>query len=125
MAETLGADRPAVVARELTKTFETVRRGTLGSLAEAYGGEAPPKGEIVILIGPPTVTEPGADEIDTLLARLLENHPLKEAAALAATATGMPKRDLYQRALELRAEAAGDADDDDDPDTGRDHDGEA
>ncbi|WP_018182233.1 16S rRNA (cytidine(1402)-2'-O)-methyltransferase [Kaistia granuli] len=124
MAETLGADRPAVVARELTKTFETVRRGTLGSLAEAYGGEAPPKGEIVILIGPPTVTEPGADEIDTLLARLLENHPLKEAAALAATATGMAKRDLYQRALELKAEAAGDADDDD-PGTDRDDDGEA
>lgn len=124
MAETLGPDRPAVVARELTKTFETVRRGTLGSLAEAYGGEAPPKGEIVILIGPPTVTEPGAEEIDTLLARLLETHPLREAAALAATATGMPKRDLYQRALELKEEAAGDADDDD-PDADRDDDGAA
>lgn len=124
MAETLGPGRPAVVARELTKTFETVRRGTLGSLAEAYGGEAPPKGEIVILIGPPTVTEPGAEEIDTLLGRLLESHPLREAAALAATTTGMPKRELYQRALALKAEAAGEGDDGD-PDADRDDDGAA
>lgn len=123
MAETLGADRPAVVARELTKTFETVRRGTLGSLAEAYGGEAPPRGEIVILIGPPTETAPEAEEVDTLLSRLLAEHPLKQAAALAATATGLPKRELYQRALALRAGAAGD--DDDDPDGDRDGDGAA
>jgi len=114
MAETLGADRPAVVARELTKTFETIRRGTLGSLAEAFGSEPSPKGEIVILIGPPVASEPEAEEIDSLLARLLENHPLKEAAALAATATGMPKRDLYQRALELKAEAAEAVEDDED-----------
>lgn len=124
MAETLGPDRPAVVARELTKTFETVRRGTLGSLAEAYGGEAPPKGEIVILIGPPQETAPEAEEVDTLLSRLLAEHPLKQAAALAATATGLPKRELYQRALELKAEAAG-SEDDDDPDADRDDDGAA
>ncbi|WP_035832287.1 16S rRNA (cytidine(1402)-2'-O)-methyltransferase [Kaistia adipata] len=123
MAETLGPDRPAVVARELTKTFETVRRGTLGSLAEAYGAEAPPKGEIVILIGPPQESAPEAEEVDTLLQRLLVEHPLKQAAALAATATGLPKRELYQRALALKAEATGD--DDDDPDADRDGDGAA
>jgi 16S rRNA (cytidine1402-2'-O)-methyltransferase len=117
MAETLGPDRPAVVARELTKTFETVRRGTLGSLAEAYGAEAPPKGEIVILVGPPTEAAPEAEEVDTLLSRLLAEHPLKQAAALAATATGLPKRELYQRALALKAEAGDDAAD---PDADRD-----
>jgi 16S rRNA (cytidine1402-2'-O)-methyltransferase len=126
MAETLGPDRPAVMARELTKTFETVRRGTLGSLAEAFANEPSPKGEVVILIGPPVISEPDADTVDTLLARLLESHPLKEAAALAATATGLTKRDLYQRALELKAEAAGDdADDENDPDEIVDEDGEA
>jgi len=125
MAEVLGGDRPAVVARELTKTFETVRRGTLASLAEAFGNEPSPKGEIVILIGPPVDAEPDADEVDTLLARLLESHPLKEAASLAATATGLPKRDLYQRALELKAEAAEAEDDDDGDDPGADDDGEA
>ena len=52
MAATLG-DRPATVARELTKAFETVRRGTLVSLAAEYAG-APPKGEIVVLVGPPS-----------------------------------------------------------------------
>ena len=126
MAETLGPDRPAVMARELTKTFETVRRGTLGSLAEAFANEPSPKGEVVILIGPPVISEPDADTVDTLLARLLESHPLKEAAAMAATATGLTKRDLYQRALELKAEAAGDdADDENDPDEIVDEDGEA
>jgi len=119
MAEMLGPDRPAVVARELTKTFETVRRGTLGSLAEAYGAEAPPRGEIVILIGPPAETAPEAEAVDTLLSRLLSEHPLKQVAALAATATGLPKRELYQRALELKAEAAGEADN---GDPGADHD---
>lgn len=111
MAETLGADRPAVVARELTKTFETVRRGTLGTLAAAFAGEATPKGEIVILIGPPLAAAPDEADVDTLLEGLLATHPVREAAQLAAAKTGLPRRDLYQRALALKAEGPGDGDD--------------
>ena len=51
--DVFGGERPAAVARELTKTFETVRRGTLGALAAHYAGEDAPKGEIVIVVGPP------------------------------------------------------------------------
>jgi len=106
MAIELGADRPAAVARELTKAFETVKRGTLASLAEEFAAGPDPKGEIVILVGPPLAIVPEAADIDELLARLTAEHPLKEAARLAAEATGLPRRDLYQRALALKDDAA-------------------
>ncbi|HWJ72687.1 MAG TPA: 16S rRNA (cytidine(1402)-2'-O)-methyltransferase [Kaistia sp.] len=108
LAETLGPERPATMARELTKTFETHRRGTLGSLAAELAGEADPKGEIVIMVGPPEagVAEPG--DVDALLLRLLSGHPVKEAAQQAAAQTGLPRRDLYQRALALKEGDGGD-----------------
>lgn len=104
MAAVLGAERPAVVARELTKAFETVKRGTLAALAAEFAAGPDPKGEIVILAGPPVASVPEAEDVDALLARLIPNHPLKEAARLAAEATGLSRRDLYQRALELKDE---------------------
>ncbi|MEL6446104.1 MAG: 16S rRNA (cytidine(1402)-2'-O)-methyltransferase [Bacteroidota bacterium] len=51
LADVLGADRPAAVARELTKTFEEVRRGTLAELAEHYGSQPKVRGEIVLVVG--------------------------------------------------------------------------
>ena len=107
MADVLGAERQAAVARELTKTFETVRHGTLGSLAAAFAGTSP-KGEIVILAGPPLPSVPDEQDADALLIRLLAEHPLKEAARLAAEATGLPRRDLYQRALGLKGDPEAD-----------------
>ncbi|SHF61229.1 16S rRNA (cytidine1402-2'-O)-methyltransferase [Kaistia soli DSM 19436] len=110
LAETLGPERPATMARELTKTFETHRRGTLGSLAAELADEPDPKGEIVIMVGPPEagVAEPG--DVDALLLRLLADHPVKEAAQQAAAQTGLPRRDLYQRALALKQGDGGDDD---------------
>lgn len=96
--------RPAVVARELTKLFETVRRGTLVELAQAYGQEDKPKGEIVILVAPASAASREADTRATLDARLgdaLARHSVKDAAALVAGETGLPKRDVYARALAL------------------------
>lgn len=58
MAAALGADREAAVCRELTKRFEEVRRGTLAELAAAHAEEAPPKGEVVVVVGPPTAPRP-------------------------------------------------------------------
>ena len=60
-------DRPAVVARELTKLFETVRRGTLGDLAAQFAADGPPKGEIVVLIGEATGGACTAAEADAAL----------------------------------------------------------
>lgn len=101
-AATLG-DRQAAVARELTKLHEECRRGTLSELQRHYTAH-PPRGECVLLIaGAEDATPPSSDEIETLLKQLLSAHSVKEAASLAAEQTGLPKRDLYQRALTLKA----------------------
>ena len=103
MAAVLGGKREGVMARELTKAFETVRRGSLAELAATFAGEPPPKGEIVLLVGPAEAAAPAADDVDALLADLLTRHPLREAAAEAAAQTGLPRRLLYQKALAMKA----------------------
>ena len=105
MAVVLGADRQAVVARELTKAFETIRRDSLAALTAQYEGQTPPKGEIVVLVGPPNDTPPAPEDIDSLLIELLTSRPIREAAVEAAAQTGLGRRVLYQRALELKKDA--------------------
>jgi 16S rRNA (cytidine1402-2'-O)-methyltransferase len=102
MAEALGGARDASVARELTKRFEEVRNGTLASLAESYAGEPPPKGEVVVLVGPPAKRAASTADADRILAELLTEMPVSAAASEAATLTGLPRRDLYARALSLK-----------------------
>ena len=101
MAAAFG-DREAAVGRELTKMFEEVRRGRLPALAAAI--DAPPKGEIVVLVGPPDATRaaPGDDAIDAALNKWLATHSVKEAAALVAEELRIPRRDACARALVLR-----------------------
>ncbi|HEV2557170.1 MAG TPA: 16S rRNA (cytidine(1402)-2'-O)-methyltransferase [Microvirga sp.] len=97
-------ERPAVVARELTKLFETVRRGTLPDLAAIFAEEGPPKGEIVVLIGEATQAMQAAEVdavLDDRLQAALAAHSIKDAAALVADELGIPKREAYARALAL------------------------
>jgi 16S rRNA (cytidine1402-2'-O)-methyltransferase len=102
MAEVLGG-RDAAVCRELTKAFEEFRRGTLPDLAEHYAGNDSVKGEIVICVGPPNVAEaPAGEALDDLLRLLLAEMTVSRAAAEAAKQTGLPKKELYQRLLELK-----------------------
>jgi 16S rRNA (cytidine1402-2'-O)-methyltransferase len=95
--------RPAAVARELTKFHETVQRGTLPELAGHYGDEEEPRGEIVVIIGPPGAESllPAGDVIDERLRGALAKVSLKEAVAQVAAETGQPRRKVYARALEL------------------------
>ncbi len=103
MAATLGP-RPAAVARELTKRYEELRRGSLASLADHYGAAGAPKGEIVVVIeGARAAAAPALSdaEIDGRLAGLLATGTVRDAAAQLSAETGRPRRALYARALAL------------------------
>ena len=101
MASALGL-REAAVARELTKKFEEVRRGSLSDLAAHYAEAGPPKGEIVIVVGPPEKRVAlCAHEIDAMLENELARTSLKDAVAEVVSMTGLPRREIYARALEL------------------------
>jgi 16S rRNA (cytidine1402-2'-O)-methyltransferase len=112
LAETLAdahavlGPRDAAIARELTKVYESVRRGTLDELANALASEEPPKGEIVILIGPPAAGSEllGEAELDAEIEQALALHSVKDAASVVAGKTGQPRRQVYARALQLAAE---------------------
>lgn len=102
LAERLG-DRDATVAREISKMFEEAVSGTLADLATRYAN-APPKGEIVIVVGPPgAAAAPAASEIDAALAAALARLPAGKAATEVARTLGADRRALYARALEMKA----------------------
>lgn len=100
-------DRPAAVARELTKKFEEVRRDTLAALAAHYATAGEPRGEIVLVVGPPPKQAAAPDEagLDALLRQALETSSLKQAVADVAAATGAARKLVYARALRLKAPA--------------------
>lgn len=102
--ETLG-DREAALCRELTKRFEEVRRGTLGELTASVRS-APPKGEIVLVIDRDR-SAPDAAEMTAMLDAALERMSVRDAAAHVAAALSLPRREVYQAALE-RAAGEGD-----------------
>jgi 16S rRNA (cytidine1402-2'-O)-methyltransferase len=97
MAASFG-DRPAAVARELTKQFEEVRRGGLSGLAAHYA-ESEARGEITVLVG--SAEGDDVEDLDGALHAALREHSVREAAALVAGATGLPRKVVYARALEL------------------------
>jgi 16S rRNA (cytidine1402-2'-O)-methyltransferase len=105
LASGLGA-REAAICRELTKLHEEVQRGDLAALATGMAGRPEPRGEIVIVIGPPAAqAPPSADEIDGLLRSALARASVKDAVDEVAAATGEPRREVYRRALALKAES--------------------
>jgi 16S rRNA (cytidine1402-2'-O)-methyltransferase len=102
-ADMLGANRLASVCRELTKTFEEFRRGTLSELAAHYEDNPNVKGEIVVAVAPPEAeAAPEGEALDDILKVLAAQMPAAKAAAEAARQTGLPRKDLYQRLLELK-----------------------
>ncbi|MDD1498152.1 16S rRNA (cytidine(1402)-2'-O)-methyltransferase [Agrobacterium sp. CNPSo 3708] len=102
-ADVLGRERRAVVCRELTKTFEEFRRGTLGELAEYYDEDRTVKGEIVLLVEPPSYDDiPDIEDVEKLLKDLVSTMPAAKAAAEAAKLTGLPRKELYQRLLDMK-----------------------
>lgn len=108
MLEVLGPDRYVVLARELTKTFETVKGDRLSTLLAWVKDDAnQQRGEFVVLIEgcPEVVSEGLEEEHEQLLVTLLDELSLKQAVGLAVKLTGLKKKLVYQRALELKGEA--------------------
>src|SRR3954451_3353197 len=104
MDESLGG-RDAAVARELTKLYEEIRRGPLDALARHYRDSGPPRGEVVIVVGPPNAAPVATEaEVEQRLRALLDEHSLRDAVALLADETGIARRTLYERALALTHE---------------------
>jgi 16S rRNA (cytidine1402-2'-O)-methyltransferase len=101
MAAVLG-DRPAVIARELTKLHEEISRGLLTGLAQRYAEGPAPKGEITVLIGPARDEGPDFVRIDALLDQALPFMPVRAASELIASALGIARRAVYDRALERK-----------------------
>jgi 16S rRNA (cytidine1402-2'-O)-methyltransferase len=105
MAKVLG-DRPAVVAREITKLFEEFRRGSLSALAAHYQEAGAPKGEIVVVVGPPGPAEPpDAADVDEALLAAIATLGVKAGAKAVAAQFGLSAQALYARALQLKDEA--------------------
>lgn len=103
VAASLG-NREVAVARELTKLFEEVRRGPAADLSAHYADKGPPKGEVVVVVGPPAEGAAANDaaDMDSLLKQALSGGmSVRDAAAHVATITGQPKKQVYARALQL------------------------
>ena len=95
-------DREAAVVREISKKFEETVTGTLSELAARYA-EAPPKGEIVVVVGPPGEAETaGEEQIEAALREAMTRLSPSRAAAEVAAALGLPRRDVYERAQKLK-----------------------
>ncbi len=95
--------REIAVARELTKLHEELRRGPAAELVAHYENH-PPKGEIVLLVGPPVGVAATPQDAEALLRDALTRLKPSQAAAEVAKSTGLERKDLYARAMELRRE---------------------
>jgi 16S rRNA (cytidine1402-2'-O)-methyltransferase len=101
MAAMLNA-RDAAVCRELTKAYEEVRRGSLAELASHYEEAGAPKGEIVVVVSPPGEEAPlDHADLDAKIKAALKKLSLKDASAAIAAETGLPRKEIYARALAL------------------------
>lgn len=105
MADAFGADRPAAVCRELTKTYEEVRRGRLGELAQWAAGEV--RGEITVVVAgadPSAALAEPADLARDVAAREAAGQPRKEAIAEVAKQRGVPKRDVFDAVIAAKSD---------------------
>ncbi|MCR9219377.1 MAG: 16S rRNA (cytidine(1402)-2'-O)-methyltransferase [Alphaproteobacteria bacterium] len=100
----LDPERPVAVMRELTKRHEEHRRGSASELSAHYAAAPKPKGEIVLVLGPPAApAAAGPEDLDRMLADALTRLSLKDAAAVVAQASGRPRKEVYARALALKS----------------------
>ena len=107
MKSVFGDARIGAVCRELTKSFEEVTRADFGGLLAHYSAVARVRGEIVIVVAPPSDQAAGIGDVDALLRSLIAEMPASKAAAEASRLTGEPKGDLYKRILAMKPDSNG------------------
>ncbi|MCP5396809.1 MAG: 16S rRNA (cytidine(1402)-2'-O)-methyltransferase [Sphingomonadaceae bacterium] len=95
--------RDVAVGRELTKLHEECRRGSAEELAAHYSAN-PPKGEIVLMVAPPSEQETSGEDVEAMLREALQTAKPSQAAAQVAKATGRDRKELYALAMELRSQ---------------------
>lgn len=100
MKEVLG-DRSACIARELTKMFEEIRRGSLSGLIAESLKKEPPKGEIVVVVGQGAAPETSSERLEDQITKALETMSVRDAAEAVSIASGKPKKAIYTLALKL------------------------
>jgi len=105
-SEQLGPDRQAAVCREMTKRYEEVQRGSLRDLAEHFAERPHLKGEIVVAIAPPADKPASDEDAEALLRVLVQSQSPAKAATEAARRTGLPRKELYQRLLAMKADGS-------------------
>jgi len=103
LSDTLGGERSAAVCRELTKKFEEVQRGTLKDLADQFV-DVVVKGELVVVVDRSSDDAVSDGDVDAALRQALETMRVKDAATAVAGALGLPRKVVYQRALDLKEE---------------------
>ena len=101
LRDVLGAEREGVVCRELTKKFEEISRGTLGELATEFEGKKV-KGELVVLVGRRGSVDVADMDVSAALKDAMQTMRIKDAATTVAGALGLPRRQVYQIALEMK-----------------------
>ena len=101
MTEVYGGERAVSVCRELTKKFEEVIRGTLQEVQAEIETRDSIKGEIVVVLGPPVAKEIGEEDVDAALVVALKKMRVKDAASDVAAQFGLPRKEVYARALTL------------------------
>lgn len=102
MCDVFGADRPASFCRELTKKFEETVRGTLAEVAAEIAARPSIKGEVVVVLGPPPPKSVSEEDVDAALIEALGRLRVKDAAAEVSLRFGLPRKDVYGRALSLK-----------------------
>ncbi|MEE9375363.1 MAG: 16S rRNA (cytidine(1402)-2'-O)-methyltransferase [Rhizobiaceae bacterium] len=102
MIECFGADRPAVIARELTKMYENFHRGTLSELEHEFSNLDKVRGEIVIIVAPAVAPILDTETVTLMLSEALKTMKTKQASNHVADQTGLSKQELYKQALKLQ-----------------------
>lgn len=102
LCSAFGEDRPIAICRELTKRFEQALRGSIGAVIARREAEMPLKGEFVIVLGPQAQVEASAEDLDESLRSALARASVKDAVSEVSQMLGLPKKTVYQRALDLK-----------------------